>query len=389
MKITRVKTFICDCYRTNWVFVKLETDSGLHGWGEATLEYKEHTVAAAIHDLEGYLVGMDADRIEAFRHDCYRDAYWRGGPVLMSALSGVEMALWDLKGKKVGLPVWQLLGGKVREAIPVYVNGWFSPARTPEEFASKALILRQYKFKGCKWDPFGQAWQQIGRPELQRALECIRQVSTAVGDEMLLLIEGHGRFDVPTALRIARELEPFNVLWFEEPTVPDNLEALAQVKARSRVAIAAGERLYGRQDYRDFFRLQAADFAQPDVSHAGGIMEIRQIAAQAENAHIGLCPHNPSGPVANAATLQLAGCIPNFMYLETMMLDVPYRAEICDEKLIIRDGEMVIPDRPGIGIELNEAELLKHPYEARDLRHYRGDLTDIRPSNAVCYYTLE
>ncbi|MDD3886376.1 MAG: galactonate dehydratase, partial [Victivallaceae bacterium] len=340
MKITAIKTFLCHCYRTNWVFVKVETDAGIHGWGESTLEYKEHAVEAAIHELDRVMIGRDPRRIEQFRSECYRDAYWRGGPVLMSAISGIEIALWDILGKSLDAPVWQLLGGKVRESVPCYVNGWFSPAKTPDEFAEKAQKVRDLKFKGLKWDPFGKAFLTIPKPALAKSIECVRKVAEVVGDDVELLIEGHGRFDVPTALRIARELEPFNVLWFEEPTVPDNLEALAQVKARSRVAIAAGERLYGRQDYRDFFRLQAADFAQPDVSHAGGIMEIRQIAAQAENAHIGLCPHNPSGPVANAATLQLAGCIPNFMYLETMMLDVPYRAEICDEKLIIRDGEM-------------------------------------------------
>lgn len=143
MRITRVKTFICNSFRTNWVFVKIETDSaGLHGWGEATLEYLEPTVVAAIHDLESYLIGKDPANIEAFRHDCYRDAYWRGGPVLMSALAGVEMALWDIKGKSLGVPVWQLFGGKVRDSVPVYVNGWFAPARTPEEFAEKALSRR-------------------------------------------------------------------------------------------------------------------------------------------------------------------------------------------------------------------------------------------------------
>ena len=140
MKITAIKTFICNAFRTNFVFVKVETDSGLHGWGEATLEYKEMTVQAAIHDLESYLIGKDPHNIEAFRHDCYRDAYWRGGPVLMSALAGVEMALWDIKGKALGVPCYQLLGGKVRDAVPIYVNGWFAPAKTPDEFAEKAKM---------------------------------------------------------------------------------------------------------------------------------------------------------------------------------------------------------------------------------------------------------
>ena len=388
MKITKLKTYICNCFRTNWVFVKVETDSGIHGWGEATLEYREPTVAAAIHDLEGWLIGRDPHNIEAFRHDCYRDAYWRGGPVLMSALAGVEIALWDIKGKALGVPVWQLLGGKVRDAVPIYVNGWFAPAKTPDEFAAKAAAVREHRFLGCKWDPFGKAWQQIGRRELDSAMECVRKVSETVGQDVLLLIEGHGRFDIPTAVKIGRRLEEFDICWFEEPLPPDDLNGMREVKERVRVSLAAGERLYNRYEYRQFFDLNCADYIQPDISHAGGIFEMRLLGAEAEARHIGVCPHNPSGPVANAATLQLAGCVPNFVILEMMMTDVPYRAEICDEELVVREGRMVIPDRPGIGIDLDENELLKHPYQPVGLRHYRGDLTDIRPLDAVKYYRV-
>ena len=388
MKITKLKTYICNCFRTNWVFVKVETDSGIHGWGEATLEYREPTVAAAIHDLEGWLIGRDPHNIEAFRHDCYRDAYWRGGPVLMSALAGVEIALWDIKGKALGVPVWQLLGGKVRDAVPIYVNGWFAPAKTPDEFAAKAAAVREHRFLGCKWDPFGKAWQQIGRRELESAMECVRKVSETVGQDVLLLIEGHGRFDIPTAVKIGRRLEEFDICWFEEPLTPDDLNGMREVKERVRVSLAAGERLYNRYEYRQFFDRNCADYIQPDISHAGGIFEMRLLGAEAEARHIGFCPHNPSGPVANAATLQLAGCVPNFVILEMMMTDVPYRAEICDEELVVREGRMVIPDRPGIGIDLDENELLKHPYQPVGLRHYRGDLTDIRPPDAVKYYRV-
>ena len=389
MKVTAIKTFICNAFRTNFVFVKVETDSGLHGWGEATLEYKELTVQAAIHDLESYLIGKDPHNIEAFRHDCYRDAYWRGGPVLMSALAGVEMALWDIKGKALGVPCYQLLGGKVRDSVPIYVNGWFSPAKTPDEFAEKAKEVAAKKFLGCKWDPFGKAWQQISKHDLNSAMECIAKVAEVVGEDVQLLIEGHGRFDIPTAVKIGRRLEEFDIFWFEEPIPPDDKEGLKQVKDRVRVSIAAGERLYNRYEYRQFFELGCSDYIQPDISHAGGLFEMRMLGAEAEARHIGFCPHNPSGPVANAATLQLAACVPNFVMLEMMMTDVPYRAEICDEDLTIKDGRMVIPDRPGIGIDLNEKELLKHPYIRTELRHYRGDLTNIRPVDAVPYYKME
>lgn len=389
MKVTAIKTFICNAFRTNFVFVKVETDSGLHGWGEATLEYKELTVQAAIHDLESYLIGKDPHNIEAFRHDSYRDAYWRGGPVLMSALAGVEMALWDIKGKALGVPCYQLLGGKVRDSVPIYVNGWFSPAKTPDEFAEKAKEVAAKKFLGCKWDPFDKAWQQISKHDLNSAMECIAKVAEVVGEDVQLLIEGHGRFDIPTAVKIGRRLEEFDIFWFEEPIPPDDKEGMKQVKDRVRVSIAAGERLYNRYEYRQFFELGCSDYIQPDISHAGGLFEMRMLGAEAEARHIGFCPHNPSGPVANAATLQLAACVPNFVMLEMMMTDVPYRAEICDEDLTIKGGRMVIPDRPGIGIDLNEKELLKHPYIRTELRHYRGDLTNIRPVDAVPYYKME
>ncbi|MFA6815006.1 MAG: galactonate dehydratase [Lentisphaeria bacterium] len=388
MKITAVKTFICNAYRTNFVFVKIETDVGIYGWGEATLEYKELTIQAAIHDLEYYLIGKNPHNIEAFRHDCYRDAYWRGGPVLMSALAGVEMALWDIKGKDLNVPVYQLLGGKVRDEVPVYVNGWFSPAKTPEEFAEKALELKKYHYPACKWDPFGQAWLQLSKKELNMAMECIQKVGEAVGDDVDLLIEGHGRFDIPTAVKIAKRLEDFDIFWFEEPLPPDDLKGLREVKERTRVSLAAGERLYNRYEYRQLFDLNCVDYIQPDISHAGGIMELRMLGAEAEARHIGFCPHNPSGPVANAATLQIAACVPNFVRLEMMMTDVPYRADICDEDLILKNGKMIIPDRAGLGIDLNEKELLKHPYIQTNLRHYRGDLTNIRQSDATRYYKL-
>ncbi len=388
MTITAVKTFVTYVFRTNFVFVKIETDAGVHGWGEATLEYKEGTVVAAIHDLEPCLLGKDPAAIELFRRNAYRDAYWRGGPVLMSAIAGVEMALWDIKGKALGVPVYELLGGKVRDAVPVYMNGWFSPAKTPDEFAEKAVELRRNRFPGCKWDPFGKAWQQISKRDLDLAIECVRKVAEAVGPDVNLLIEGHGRFDIPTAKTIARRLGDFDVFWFEEPIPPDDKAGLAEVRRCSPVPIAAGERLYSRYDYLPFLELGCADYIQPDVSHAGGLLELRFLGAEAEARHIGFCPHSPSGPVANAATLQLTACVPNFVMLEMMMTDVPYRAEMCDEDLTLRNGQMEIPSRPGLGIELNEAELLRHPYVRTELRHYRGDLTNIRPPDATRYYKV-
>lgn len=387
MKITGIETYICHAYRTNWVFVKVLTDvDGLHGVGEATLEYKEHTVAQACKELERTLVGKDPHRIEEIWHTAYRDAYWRGGAVLMSALSAIEMALWDIKGKDLGVPVYQLLGGKVRESIPCYANGWFAPAKTPAEFAEKAKQAVTQGFKALKWDPFGSSYLQIDRKQLNEAIECVGAVYDAVKESADVIIEGHGRFDIPTAVRVGQALGEFDILWFEEPIPPQNLEGLAEVKRRVNVPISAGERLYNRWECRSLFELKAADFIQPDVSHAGGIMELKKIAAMAEAYHIPICPHNPSGPIANAATLQLAACVPNFYLLETMSSDVPWRKSISTEEVKFENGEMFISDKPGLGIDINVEEIKKHPFEPKELRHYKGTLTDIRPDDAESYF---
>ena len=386
MKVTQIKTFICHAYRTNWVFVKVITDSGLYGVGEATLEYREPTVVQAIKELERYLVGKDPHNIEAFWHDAYRDAYWRGGVVLMSALAGVEMALWDIKGKALGVPVYQLLGGKVRDSVKCYANAWFAGAKNPEEFAQKAKIAVKNGFSGLKWDPFGKEYLNIDPKHLNEALDCIAAVKDAVGDQVHLIIEGHGRFNVPTAVRIGNALEKFGILWFEEPIPPDDKKGIAWVRSKIATPVSGGERLYSRFEYADYLRMECADFWQPDVSHAGGIMEVRKIAAMAESHYIPVCPHNPSGPVANAATLQLAACIPNFYLLETMANDIPWRADVSTEKVKFENSEMFIPDLPGLGIDINEEEIAKHPYECRNLRHYVGTLTDIRPEGSTGYF---
>ena len=386
MKVTDVKTFVTDCFRTNWVFVKVCTDEGIDGVGEATLEYKEKALFGAIEHIKEYLVGKNPLNIEQHWHNIYRDAYWRGGAVLMSALSAVETALWDILGKSLGVPVYQLMGGKVHDKVRIYVNGWFAGANTPKEFGEKAKEAVKKGVTAMKWDPFGKNYMGISNKDLNNALECISEVRSAVGDDVDLLIEGHGRFNIPTGIMIAKELEQFHPMFFEEPVPPDNLDAIKAVKDKSPVAVSAGERLYTRWDYKRMFDLMAADYIQPDISHAGGIMELKKIAAEAECRYIPFAPHNPSGPVANAATLQLAASCPNFCILEIMYSDVVYRKDVTNENLEYRDGYMKIPDKPGLGIELNEEECLKHPYQPHTLRHYTGALTNIRPPETKFYF---
>lgn len=386
MKVTDVRTFVVDCFRTNWVFVKVYTDEGVTGVGEATLEYKEKALVGAVEHIKDYLVGKNPLNIEKHFHDIYRDAYWRGGAVLMSALSAVEMALWDILGKHLGVPVYQLLGGKMRDDIRIYVNGWFSGAKTPEQFAEKAKIAVERGVTAMKWDPFGKSYLEISNQDLDTALACIGAVRDAVGPAVDLLIEGHGRFNVPTGIKIARELEQFRPMWFEEPTPPDNVEALKAVRDKSPVAISAGERLYTLRGYNELFRLRAADYIQPDISHAGGLMELKKIAAVADSHYIAFAPHNPSGPVANAASLQLAACCSNFSILEIMYSDVTWRKDVVKEELVYRNGKISIPDKPGLGVDIDENACLEHPYQPHTLRHYTGALTDIRPAETEFYF---
>ncbi len=386
MKITDVKTFVVDCFRTNWVFVKVYTDEGIDGVGEATLEYKEDALVGAINHAREAILGLDPMNVELIAKNLYRDAYWRGGAVLMSAISGIEMALWDIKGKALGVPVYQLLGGKMRDSVRIYVNGWFAGASKPEEFGQKAAEAVKRGVTAMKWDPFGKNFLEISNKDLTTALQCVDEVRKAVGPDVELLIEGHGRFDVPTGIKIAKELEQFKPKFFEEPTPPDDIHALKRVRDKSPVPISAGERLYGLRSFREIFDLGAVDFIQPDVSHAGGIMELKKIAALAEAYYLPFAPHNPSGPVANAATLQLAACTLNFSILEIMYSDVVYRKDVTNESLTYKDGYIDIPDKPGLGIELNEEECLKYPYQVHTLRHYTGKLTDIRPPETAFYF---
>lgn len=277
MKITDIKTFAVDCFRTNWVFVKVYTDEGIDGVGEATLEYKEKALIGAVEHIKEYLVGKNPLDIEKHFHNIYRDAYWRGGAVLMSALSAVETALWDILGKSLGVPVYQLLGGRVNRKVRIYVNGWFAGAKTPKEFGEKAKIAVQRGVTAMKWDPFGKSYLEISNKDLNTALECVAAVREAVGNEVDLLIEGHGRFNVPTGIKIAKELEQFSPMFFEEPTPPDNLEALKAVRDKSPVAISAGERLYTLKSHKDLFEMRAADFIQPDILKPSELWNLKRL----------------------------------------------------------------------------------------------------------------
>ncbi|WP_197916386.1 mandelate racemase/muconate lactonizing enzyme family protein [Thiosulfatihalobacter marinus] len=383
MKITDVNPIVVDAFRANFVFVRIETDEGVHGIGEGTLEVKELALAAAIDMLKSYLVGKDPFAIEHHIETMHRDSYWRTGPVLRSALSAVEAALFDIKGKALGVPVYDLLGGAHRDAIRCYANGWFAGARTPEQFAALARNTVAKGFTALKWDPFGAAYMQIDRAQRNLSMDIMAAVRDAVGPDIGLMIEGHGRFDVPTSIALAQDIARFEPIWFEEPTPPDSIDALAEVRRKSPVAIAAGERFFDLATFQTAIEQGAADYLQPDVSHVGGMLAAKQIAGQANARFLPVCPHNPIGPVANAMTLQIAAACSNVVWLETMTTDVPWRAEIASEMASVENGEMSIPATPGLGVDIDTTACDRYPYQRHDLRHYSGALTDIRPADAT------
>jgi galactonate dehydratase len=389
MKITSVDTIVVDFYRTNLVIVRVTTDEGITGLGEATLEGKERAVQGAIIELAEAVVGLDPTGISGILYELARDWYWRGGPVIMTALSSLEMALWDISARELGVPVHRLLGGATRDRVRAYANGWFSGAANPADYAEAARKTVARGFRGLKWDPFENYDLTITTPQLDRVLAQIDAVRSAVGRDVELFIEGHGRFDVRHAIKIAREIASYDPVWFEEPCPPDNLDALVEIRRVSPVPIAAGERWFGRQGFAPALSRHAVDYAQPDVTHAGGLAELAFISTLAATNYIGFAPHNPSGPLSTAATLQLGAVLPNFHYLEIMATDVPWRPEITNERLeLTAEGDVIVPAGVGLGIELDFAAIERHPFRPHPLRMFRDAVYDIRPPDERSFFNL-
>ena len=310
MKITGLKTFVVHAFRCNWVFVKLETSDGISGIGEATVEMREPTVASAVEELGRYLIGKDPFAIEHHISIMHRDSYWRSGVLLRTALSAVEGAMFDIKGKALGVPVYELLGGRCRDRVKCYANGWFAGARTPAQFGAKARAAVELGFRALKFDPFGSAYRQLEPAERRVAYEVVAAIRDAVGPDVDLLIEVHGRLDVPTAIAMAKDLEPLKPFWYEEPVAPDSLDALAEVRRRISIPVASGERFFEPNRFAEALRLEAIDYLQPDVCHVGGLLETKRVASLAMMYEKSVSPHNPNGPVCNAMTLHSAASTP-------------------------------------------------------------------------------
>ena len=377
MKIIAQKVFVANVSRTNFVFVKLYTDEGIEGVGEATLEWKTKTVVAALEELERVLIGRDPFAVDAIIEQLHRDSYWRTGAVFRTALGGIEAALLDIKGKALGVPVFELIGGKCRDHVKCYANHWFHGASTPEQYAANASSAVAMGYSALKWDPFDAADLEMDRKQLRQTIEIVEAVRAAVGPDVDLMIDAHGRLYVPTAIAVCKALARFDLTWIEEPTPPESIDALADVRAHSPVPIAAGERWFEPGRFLEALSKKAVDVLQPDVSHAGGIGETKRIAHLAHQHLIPVAPHNPTGPVMNAMTLHMSVAIPNFSIFETVAIDAPWRGELVRETLQFEDGCILAPSAPGLGVEIIEEAFARFPYAPNDVPLFDGTMNTI------------
>lgn len=352
MKIERIETFVVP---PRWLFVRIEATGGIVGWGEASLEGFAEPVEAVFEALRDRFIGADPRAIEDIWQIGYRAGFYRGGPVLMSALSGLDQALWDLNGKLNGLPVWRMLGGKVRDRVRAYA--WIGGDR-PDEIGEAAAARRAQGFSAVKMN----ATAELGRLEAPRVLdEVVERVRAAQAQGLDVGLDFHGRVHRPMAKQLARRLEPLGLLFIEEPLLSENLEGLAQIGQLTSTPIALGERLYSRWDFKRVLTSGVVDIIQPDLSHAGGISEVRRIAAMAEAYDIAVAPHCPLGPLALASCLQLAACTPNLV-LQEMSIGIHYNvgADLLTyitnkDALSPVDGYLALPEEPGLGVTIDEA----------------------------------
>lgn len=355
MKITALKTFVVP---PRWLFLKIETDEGISGWGEPVVEGRAHTVETAVRELADYLIGQDPRRIEDHWQAMYRGAFYRGGPILMSAIAGVDQALWDIKGRAAGLSVHQMLGGPCRDRIRVY--SWVGGDR-PDDVAAEAVAAVARGFTALKLNGTEELQIVDSHAKIDRVVETLAKVRAAVGPHVGLGVDFHGRVHRPMAKSLIRELEQFRLMFIEEPLLSEHLDAIAEVAKTSSTPIALGERLYSRWDFRAVLESRVVDIIQPDLSHAGGITECRKIAAMAEAYDVALAPHCPLGPIALAACLQVDAVSHN-AFIQEQSLGIHYNGAGRDllDYLVdpgvftYADGMVAIPSGPGLGVEVDE-----------------------------------
>lgn len=368
MKISEVKTYLVNAGRQNWVFVKVMTDEGLYGWGEASVEGQELAAEAAIHVLaERSVIGENPRNVDKIYQKMYRHGFWKSGFIYGSAISGIDQAIWDIKGKMLGVPVYELLGGKVRDKVRTYTHGG----------VQNAAECMEKGFAGLKTGLPGGLEVADDRWKAAKVFaEHLEKVRDIIGEDAVLAVDHHGQSTVRDSLALIEASKDYHLHFFEEPITPENAQLYRTIKENPwNVPIAAGERLYSRFDYREVITNQWLDIIQPDICHCGGISEIRKIAYMAEPFMIKFAPHSPNGPVATAASIQVAAAIQNFDILEFAQTNY-LRPDVYDIDLKPVDGYFAIPDRPGLGIELNEEAMKEYPYQdIQYIPRYRKDGT--------------
>ena len=365
MKITDVKIFrmSAESHKSdtnNWLFIKIYTDTGIYGVGEGSLQYKDLALMGELEDFSKFLIGKDPFGIEYIWTSLYRRVTWTGGAVTMSAISAIDLALWDLKGKALGVPVFELLGGKVRDAVPVYANGWFESAVTPSEHADAAIKTVQAGYPCLKFYPF--KGQYVTTPDrINTGVELVKAVREAVGPDIQIGIDVRARLDYWSAIQVIEELIPYKISWIEEPIQFDNSKLMGEFARKSRVPVSTGEQLYNRWDFQPLLDERAISIIQPDICHAGGISELRKIASAAETHYVSVAPHNSNGPISTVSSLHLDMNIPNCFKQEIFVSFLDRYDAVLTNPIPIADGYAVPPVGPGWGTDIDESALDSFP----------------------------
>jgi len=372
MKIKDIQTLVVNAEMRNWVFVKIITDQDVYGWGEATVEWKTRAVVGAIEDLKPLIVGKDPRQIKQNYQIMTKHAFWKMGIIGMSAISGIEHAMWDILGKSLDTPVWQLLGGKVRDKVKIYTHLGMGDMKAVyrdtmnvtalTDHAQKLVDLGYSAFK-VVFIPFTHF--TVTNQELKNVNLLMSSLRDKVGDDIEIMVDFHGRCGSGrSAIQYVKELEPYKPMFIEEPIQPGDTHTLLQIKESINCPLATGERLIGLQEFEPIFHMRAVDIAQPDLNHCGGFIEAKSIAAAASVANIAIAPHNPNGPIAGAAALHFASSTPNHIIQEVMDLSVPWYNDVISTSPIVRKGNSwEIPSTAGLGIEVNEKEASKYPFK--------------------------
>lgn len=368
VRINRIEVFLVGREWNNLVLVRAHTDTGLSGLGEGTMQWQARTVAVAIdHIATRYVLGASPFEIERLVQAMYRNEYARGGPVLNSAIAALEFALWDICGKALGQPVHNLLGGRVHSEIPAYANGWYDPEKGSGDIAAAARKVIGAGYRGLKFDPFWGLGRDPDPADLRRGIEDVANVRAAVGPDVMVMVDGHGRFGVGTASWLAHRLAEHDVYWFEEPVDPENYASLGQVARPEGLRIAVGERCYSRYHVPLLLAEGRPHVLQPDPIQVGGLLEAKKIAVLADSNYIPVSFHCPFGPIATAAVLQLNAATTNIISQESFSeFDVAWRPDLISNCPMPIGGRYRVSTLPGLGgIELNESVVRDHPFQER------------------------